>query len=162
MGRPIAIHTGQTTLSDPLRNVGVALQEYLGAHLGLRIEPVSVAWGDFLAGLATGRFPTHSLTWVADYPDPSAFLNVLFGSASPDNYARYRSDAFDALVAEALSTPDEVSRAALFAQAQQVLIDDAVVVPISFDIGYTAFRTGIGGVPVTPIGLVGLESIHGS
>lgn len=159
---PIPVFTGQTTRSDPLRNVGVALQEVLGERLGLRIEPVSVAWGDFLAGLPAGRFPTHSLTWVADYPDPSAFLDVLFGSGSPDNYAGYRSEAFDAVLAEARATPEEGTRAGLFARAQQMLIDDAIVVPIAFDIGYTAFRTGIGGVPVTPIGLGGLESIHGS
>ncbi|MGC4190654.1 MAG: ABC transporter substrate-binding protein [Thermomicrobiales bacterium] len=159
---PIAIYTGQTSLSDPLRNVGVALQEYLGEPLGLQIEPVSVAWGDFLAGLPAGRFSTYSLTWVADYPDPSAFLRVLFGSDSPDNYLGYRSDAFDALISEALSITDKTSRADLYARAQQMLIDDAVVIPISFDIGYTAFRTGIQGVPVSPIGLVGLESIYGT
>ncbi|MGC4105757.1 MAG: ABC transporter substrate-binding protein [Thermomicrobiales bacterium] len=156
---PIPIYTGQTSLSDPLRNVGVALQEWLGQHLGLSIEPVSVAWGDFIGGLPAGRFPNYSLTWVADYPDPSAFLRVLFGSDSPDNYSGYRSAAFDALVSEALSTPDEASRITLYEQAQQLLIDDAVVMPISFDIGYTAYRNGIGGVPVTPIGLIGLESV---
>lgn len=157
---PITIYTGQTSLSDPLRNVGVALQEHLGAELGLRIEPISVAWGDFLSGLPAGRFPTYSLTWIADFPDPSAFLHVLFGSDSPDNYTGYQSPKFDALIAEALSTSDEASRVSLFSRAQQVLIDDAVVIPISFDIGYTAYRTGIGGVPVSPIGLVGLESIR--
>ena len=159
---PITVYTGQTALSDPLRNIGVALQEELGPRLGLRIEPVSVAWDDFLAGLPAGRFPTYALTWVADFPDPSAFLQVLFASDSPDNYSGYRSAAFDALIAEALATPEPEARAERYSSAQQMLIDDAAIVPVSFDIGYTAFRTGIVGVPASPIGLLGLESVSGA
>ena len=147
--------------ADPLRNVGVALQEVLGETIGLRVNPVSVAGGDFLSGLPAGRFPTYSLTWVADFPDPSAFLQVLFGSSSPDNYSGYRSATFDTMVADALAAQDEESRFAAFAAAQQVLIDDAAIIPIAFDIGYTAYRTGISGVPVSPIGLVGLEAVVG-
>lgn len=159
---PITVYTGQTSLADPLRNVGSAMQEELGNTLGLRIDPVSVAWGDFLNGLSAGRFPTYSLTWVADYPDPSAFLRVLFGSGSPDNYSGYRSEQFDALLALALAAADDEMRVDAYSRAQQMLIDDAVIMPISFDIGYTAYRTGIAGVPVSPIGLVGLETIVGA
>ncbi|MGB3328157.1 MAG: ABC transporter substrate-binding protein [Thermomicrobiales bacterium] len=156
---PITVYTGQTSAADPLRNVGVAMQEFLGEQLGLRIEPVSVAWDDFLAGLPAGRFPTYSLTWIADFPDPSSFLEVLFGAGSPDNYTGHASSALDGLLTEARSAADDERRATLFARAQQVLIDEALVMPISFDIGYTAYRMGIGGVPISPIGLVGLETV---
>ncbi|MGI8484225.1 MAG: ABC transporter substrate-binding protein [Thermomicrobiales bacterium] len=158
---PIALFGGQTSIADPLHNVGVAMQETAGVELGLTFEPVSVAWSDFVTGLPRRRFSSYSITWIADYPDPESLLWVLFGSDSTENYTGYRNDAFDALLAEARSSLDQTDRIGLYRRAQQMLIDDAVLIPLFFDIGYTAMRPGIVGVPVTPIGMLGLESVSG-
>ena len=159
---PITVFTGQMSPADPLHNVGVALQELVGEPLGLTIEPVGVEWGDFLSGLPQGRFPTYGITWVADYPDPEAMLGVLFGSDSSENYSGYANPEFDALLAAAQTAGEEQERIAAFRQAQQVLIDDAAVIPLYFDIGYTALRPGVTGVPVSPIGILGFEAIRGA
>ena len=86
---------------------------------------------------------------------------MLFGSDSSENYTGYRNDAFDALLAEARGSLDQTERIGLYQRAQQMLIDDAVLIPLFFDIGYTAMRPGIAGVPATPIGMLGLESVYG-
>lgn len=158
---PIALYGGQTSIADPLHNAGEAMRETAGADLGLTFEPVSVAWNDFLTGLPQRRFSSYSITWIADYPDPESLLWVLFGSDSSENYTGYRNDAFDALLKDARGSLDQTERIGLYQRAQQMLIDDAVLIPLFFDIGYTAMRPGIAGIPVTPIGMLGLESIFG-
>ena len=158
---PIALYGGQTSIADPLHDAGEAMRETAGAYLGLTFEPVSVVWNDFLTSLPQRRFSSYSITWIADYPDPESLLWVLFGSDSSENYTGYRNDAFDALLAGARSSLDQTRRIDLYRQAQQLLIDDAVLIPLFFDISYTAMRPGIAGVPVTPIGMLGLESVYG-
>jgi oligopeptide transport system substrate-binding protein len=157
---PIAIYGGETSLGDPLHNVGLALKETAGVDLGITIEPISVDWNDFITGLPRQRFSSYSITWIADYPDPESLLAVLFESGSGENYTGYRNDAFDALLVQARSEPAERDRIALYRQAQQMLIDDAVLLPLFFDISYTAMRPEIAGVPVTAIGMLGLESVY--
>jgi len=156
---PIAIYGGETSIGDPLHNIGLALKETAGVDLGITIEPISVDWNDFLTGLPKQRFSSYSITWIADYPDPESLLRVLFGRGSSENYTGYRNDAFDTLLSKARREPQERDRIDLYRQAQQILIDDAVLIPVFFDISYTAMRPEIAGVPVTAIGMLGLESV---
>lgn len=137
-----------------------ALRDTLSRDLGLVVEAVSVNWPDFLRGLASRTFPAYALYWGADYPDPESLLWMLFGSDSPENYTGYRNDEFDSLLERARDEPDEAARIQLYVLAQRLLIEDAAVIPLYFDVGYTAVRRGIGGLTVTPMGLLGLDTIR--
>ena len=74
--------------------------------------------------------------WCADYPDPQNWLSVYWRSdttfASRPGYANAE---FDALVNEADVTVDPVKRAELYAQAQQILLND---IPAAF--GYNSLN----------------------
>jgi len=137
-----------------------ALRDTAGRDLGLAIEAVAVSWPDFLGGLASKAFPAYALYWGADYPDPESLLWMLFGSDSPENYTGYRNDEFDSLLARARDERDGEAIIQLYEQAHRLLIGEAAVIPLYFDIGYTAARQGIAGVPMTPMGLLGLETIR--
>lgn len=150
---PIAIHAADV---GPVE----ALRDTVRRDLGLTIEVVSVNWPDFLGGLASRRFSAYSLYWGADYPDPESLLWMLFGSESPENYTGYRHDAFDVLLTQARNERDARRRAQLLDMAHVLLIEDAAVIPLYFDIAYTAARRGIDGLTVTPMGLLGLETVR--
>lgn len=137
-----------------------ALRDVAARDLGLRVEATQVTWYDFLVGLAERRWDAYSLLWGADYPDPEAFLWVLFGSDSSENYTGYANPAFDALIAEARSERDTAVRRTRYAEAQQALVDDAAVIPLYVPRGFTLARPGITHVPVTSMGLLGLETIR--
>jgi len=49
------------------------------------------------------------------------------------NFTRYRSDAFDEMFSKALRTTDEKERMELFAKCDQLIVDDAVVMPLYYD-----------------------------
>jgi len=62
--------------------------------------------------------------WCADYADPQNWLSVYWRTGTFADRWGYSSAEFDALVDEADSTIDSAKRAELYAQAQQVLLND--------------------------------------
>ena len=75
------------------------------------------------------------ITWIGDYFDPMAFLQ-LFASDSSYNLANFSNQGFDNLLKLAANAADEVSRRDILLQAEQVLLDSGRVIPMS-----TAFAT---------------------
>ncbi len=137
-----------------------AVREVLARDLGLRIEAVQVNWGDFLSGLSERRWDAYSVFWGMDFPDPEAILRMLWASDSADNYTGYHNEAFDALLEESRHEADDIRRQDLYMEAQQMLIDDVAVIPLYVPRRFTLARPGFEHVPVTPLGLLGLERIR--
>jgi oligopeptide transport system substrate-binding protein len=97
-----------------------------------RMEPAE--YGEFLSQLSTVskvRNLPHllHLSWVADFPDSHSFMNV-FTSASESNYTGWSNAEYDRLVESAVSTSEEGLRANLYAQAQKILLEEAVILPL--------------------------------
>jgi oligopeptide transport system substrate-binding protein len=149
---PIVIYGSGVSLAESVRDV---IQE----DLGLRIEVVSVNWPEYIEGLGRRIFPAYSLYWGADYPDPETFLLTLFGSESADNYVDYRNSEFDELLRQAAAEQDPTARAAIHQQANQVLMDDAVVLPMYYDIAYTLTKPWVKGLDITPLGILYLDRV---
>jgi ABC-type oligopeptide transport system substrate-binding subunit len=149
---PIRIHAADIAPVEALRDVVMR-------DLGIKVEAVQVNWLDFMDGLAVQRWDGYSMIWGADYPDPEAFLWMLFGSASSENYTGYSNSALDDIIALSRREPERAERRDLYMRAQQMLIDDAAVIPLYFPVGYTLARSGLNDILVTPMGLLGLETI---
>ena len=135
-----------------------ALRDVLQRDLGLTVEVLDVHWPQFNQGLSKKTFPAYELTWVADFPDPETFLWNLFASSSPDNYSEYANPTFDALLDQAAATLDVDERAALYAEAESVLLDDNAVLPLSHDVRYTLMKPWVKGLDITPLGMLYLEN----
>ena len=71
-----------------------------------------------------------NLGWIADYPDPENFLDVLFRSGSLQNHTLFASPEVDALLAQARTEFDSAERARLYQEVQRILIDEAVWIPL--------------------------------
>ena len=136
-----------------------ALREVIEADLGLEVDIIQVDWPEFNAGMAQREYPGLELLWGADYPDPETFLWSLFHSESPDNYTDYANPEYDALLDQAALTLDEADRAALYDQAQQVLADDNVMIPLYHETRYTLAKPTVRGLEVTPLGILYLDGV---
>ena len=136
-----------------------AFRDTVSEALGIEITSFIVQANEFFAGLALRQYPNYALYWGADYPDPSTFLLSLFGSGASDNYIDYENPEFDELLEAAMSELDPTARAAIYADAQQLLIDDCVVIPTYHDVGYWLAKPWVKGVELTSLGLLQLETI---
>jgi oligopeptide transport system substrate-binding protein len=73
-------------------------------------------------------------SWIADYPDAENYLSVFYSKhPAPPNYTRYNNPAFDRLYEQALLETADSSRDKLYRQMDQLVMDDAPVVPLWYD-----------------------------
>ncbi|MGH2649153.1 MAG: ABC transporter substrate-binding protein, partial [Ginsengibacter sp.] len=73
-------------------------------------------------------------SWIADYPDAENYLSVFYGkNPAPPNYTRYKNPAFDRLYEQALTEKNDSLRIRMNRQADQLMIKDAPVVPLWYD-----------------------------
>lgn len=138
---------------------GGALRDTVERDLGLKVEIINVDWSEFVVGLSRQDYPAYELYWGADYPDPESLLLILFGTGRADNYVDYSNSAYDDLLRQAAAEQDVAKRSELYLQAQQVLLDDQVVIPLYFDVAYTLAKPAVKGLQVTPLGILGLETV---
>lgn len=103
----------------------------LGITVILNTVPLTV----FASTPELNPYDFCTITWIGDYFDPMAFLQ-LFASDSSFNLANFTNEEYDALLNAATNAADEVTRKDLLLQAEQVLLDSGVVIPMS-----TAFAT---------------------
>lgn len=73
-------------------------------------------------------------SWIADYPDAENYLSVFYSkNPAPPNYTRYKNAGFDLLYEKALSEKNDTARYKLYQQMDQLVINDAPVVPLWYD-----------------------------
>jgi peptide/nickel transport system substrate-binding protein/oligopeptide transport system substrate-binding protein len=87
-------------------------------------------WPVFSRLLAEGKLPMFLYAWNADVPDPDNFLYTLFHSKSPRNLTGYANPAVDQLLAGARSERELSRRVELYRRAEQIVLDDAPVIPV--------------------------------
>jgi peptide/nickel transport system substrate-binding protein len=73
-------------------------------------------------------------SWIADYPEAENYLSVFYGkNPAPPNYTRYKNPEFDALYEKALEENNDSIRNELYQQMDQMVINDAPVIPLWYD-----------------------------
>jgi oligopeptide transport system substrate-binding protein len=149
---PITVYTSVPNRAESFRDV-------MERDLGLRVDVVTVEWQSYLTGLANREYPAYLLYWGADYPDPESMLLTLFGSGVADNYVDYSNTSFDDLLSEAAREQNAERRVDLYQQANQLLLDDAIVLPLYYDVAYTLVRPQVQDLKVTPLGILYLDRV---
>ena len=97
--------------------------------------------------------------WIADYPHPEDFLDLLFRSGSENNYGGYSNPQLDALLARADTEMDQTKSFTLYQQAEQMLVNDAAVIPLWFGRNYILVKPYVKGYTLNPMGMVALNRV---
>lgn len=82
----------------------------------------------YLSSIESDDSDIFSYTWIGDFADPLAFLE-LYRSSSTLNISGWSNAEFDRLLAKAAEERSE-ERVKLLSQAEQLLLDEALVIPI--------------------------------
>ena len=97
--------------------------------------------------------------WIADYPHPQDFLEVLFHSGADNNHGEYSNPEVDALLEKAGVEPDNELSLALYQQAEQKLVTDAVCLPLWFGQNYILVKPYVKGYSLDPSGIATLNKV---
>lgn len=97
--------------------------------------------------------------WIADYPDPHNFLDVLFHSGADNNKGTFRSPPLDTLLNQARVEQDPQKRQQMYQAAEKILVDDAAGIPLYFGRGYRLVKPYVRDLVFTPLGTLDLRKV---
>ncbi len=109
-------------------------------------------WPSFFQKVLDGHLPMFILAWFADVPDPDNFLFKLFHSRSPRNFFRYLNPAVDDLLVQARNSSDLQRRVDLYRKAEQIILDDAPLIPMFHHTYERLFQPYVRSVEVNGLG----------
>lgn len=104
-------------------------------EVGIKVQVEVVQKALLLEQTAKSQALFFRASWMADYPDAENYMTMFYSkNPAPPNYTRYKNPAFDELYEKALQETNDSLRYALYRQMDQMVINDAPVMPIFYDV----------------------------
>ncbi|MEE8418838.1 MAG: peptide ABC transporter substrate-binding protein [Dehalococcoidales bacterium] len=142
-------------VSGDLEAIVFQWQENLGVEVQVRqIEPER-----FFYNLKAEKDDMYEIGWIADYPHPQDFLEILFRTGEDNNGGEYSNPEVDALLERASLETDYEKSLELYQQAEQLLINDAATLPLWFGRNQILVKSYVKGYELNPLGLVALNKV---
>lgn len=156
--------------SGGLRNTNIAIeiQKQLMKNIGVKLELEIVPFNEKLEDESYGRADIFRSAWIADYPHPENFLFLFYGKTVPAsadapsnfNVSRYINPKFDELYEKGLKMPIQDSAYKYFAEAEQLLMDDAVVMVLFYGESYVLLNANVKNYFSNPINFKDLSEVY--
>jgi oligopeptide transport system substrate-binding protein len=146
---------------------GNSIPSYLGAiiqewqqNLGVEISVRQLETENFIYNLKQEKDEMFILGWIADYPDPHNFLDILFYTGSENNIFEYSNPMLDALLDQAAIEQNRAVRLAMYQQAEQLVVDDAPCLPLFHGTNYILVKSYVKGYELSPLGVPDLSKVY--
>jgi oligopeptide transport system substrate-binding protein len=146
---------------------GNSIPSYLGAiiqewqqNLGVEISVRQLEPENFLYNLKQEKDEMFMLGWIADYPDPHNFLDILFYTGSEVNIFEYSNPGLDALLDQAAIEQNRAVRLAMYQQAEQLVVDDTPCLPLFHGANYILVKSYVKGYELSPLGIPDLSKVY--
>jgi oligopeptide transport system substrate-binding protein len=145
-----------------------------GGFISMALEAAVTQWRDNLGVEVTVRqlepdwFIYHlkeekdemfDMGWIADYPHPEDFLDVLFHTGAENNFAEYSNPTVDSILEKAGLEENTAQGLELYRQAEQMLVDDAAILPLWFGEDYILVKPYVQGYKLNPMGFAWLNKV---
>jgi oligopeptide transport system substrate-binding protein len=115
--------------SETHRVIAESIQEMWRRELGVEVRLLNQENKALLEARRAGNFQILRSVWIADYVEPSSFLDI-WRTDNGNNYTGWSSSAYDGLLFSAARTPDAAARHALYQQAETLLLEAMPLIPI--------------------------------
>jgi peptide/nickel transport system substrate-binding protein len=134
-------------------------------ELGIVLNIEVSAGAAFRTMMANSKFEFFRGSWIADYPDAENYLALFYSrnfSPSGPNYTHYSNPEYDQLYEKALKTQDKDDRFILYHAMDNLIMEDAVIVPLYYDQVVRFIPAGLQGLDSNPMNLLSLKKAHWS
>jgi oligopeptide transport system substrate-binding protein len=101
-------------------------------------------------------------SWIADYPDGENYLSVFYSKNKVPfgpNYTGYFNDEFDQLFEQSYFESDNKKRYELYYKMDNMVMENASIVPILYDQSVVMLQNNISGYPINPLSLMILKRV---
>ncbi|MCC6918741.1 MAG: peptide ABC transporter substrate-binding protein [Alphaproteobacteria bacterium] len=127
-GNPLTFEFMHMQATDSKRTAA-ALQSMWKA-IGVDMRPAGSETKIVYANLRSQNFEVALAGWIADFPDASSYLYLAKTAADEMNYSKYSNAEYDQLNIDGDNEPDATKRGEILSRAEQIMLDDAPMVPI--------------------------------
>src|SRR5579859_156538 len=136
-------------LPNPLRAAEMIKADLENAHIPVEIVPNE--WGAHLSRTSHGEHEMALMGWVGDTGDADNFLYVLLDKdtatlGSALNICFWMNDDYHKLMIAARRELDPEKRAAIYRKAQEIVYDEAPMVPLAHAESLLACRANVNGM----------------
>ena len=145
-GEPVTILYSNTEMN---RMIAEAVQAMWKKNLGITVELMNQEKKVFFDSREHGNYQVACADWIADFADPINYLQVFSDEA---NDAQYHNPAYNKLIQKILQEADADKRIALMHQAEKMLFDDYVLIPIYYTTNTAVLNPQLQGITVLPMG----------
>lgn len=101
-------------------------------------------------------------SWVADYADEENFMSMFYSknfAPAGFNFFHYRNSEFDALFEKALHETNDSTKIDLYQKMDQMIINDAPIIPLFYDQVIRLVRHDISGLTNNAMNLLNLKTV---
>ena len=122
------------------------------------IEKVSV----LRQGVNSCEYNLFKKSWYCDYADEENFMNLFYSrNFCPQgvNYFHYKNPEFDKAFEKVLRENNDTVKRQLYQQMDQMVMDDAPVIPLYYDEAIHLLKHNITGLTSNPMNLLNLKTV---
>ncbi len=138
------------------QNVAAVLKEQIetalpGVTLNLKVEPKKQRVED----IQNGNYEVCLTRWGPDYADPMTYLGM-WVTDNNNNYGLWSSAAYDQIIADCTTgayITDAVARWNAMYEAEKIVMDEAVIVPLYTKADANMIKGSISGIEFHPVAL---------
>jgi oligopeptide transport system substrate-binding protein len=148
-------------ISDLYKEQAEFIQSQLAANhipVQISVEKTSV----MRQAVNSCEFMMFKKSWFADYPDEENFMSLFYGrNFTPQgvNFFHYRNASFDSLFEMAQEELDARKKMSLYQQMDNLVIEDAPVIPLYYDQLVRLVSHRIKGLGTNPMNLLNAKTI---
>jgi oligopeptide transport system substrate-binding protein len=129
-------------------------------EVGIKVQVEVVQKSLLLEQTSKSQALFFRASWIADYPDAENYLAVFYSkNPAPPNYTRYKNEAFDMLYEKALLETNDSIRYSYYRQMDQIVIDDAPVVPVWYDMAIHLVNKNVENMSANAMNLLELRKV---
>ena len=135
-----------------------SLQE-IGLNVRVEVNPPST----HRQMVATSKLSFFRGSWIADYPDAENYLSLFYSKnfcPNGPNYTHFNNSTYDKLYEQALSETNDSLRAKLYQQMDEIIIENAAVVPLYYDKVLRFSQKNISGFESNAMNLLDLKRVR--
>ena len=125
------------------RKIAVAMKSMWSA-INVNAELMDTEFRNLNRKARTGDYDVMRWAWFSPFNDAAGYLNLL-RSGDPSNYVGYANTEFDSLMNEAGSIADQAKRSTLMHRAEEILMEDYVILPVYHYVSRRLVKTYVEG-----------------
>lgn len=112
---------------------------------------------------SSGELGVFRASWVADYPDAENYLSLFYSpnfAPNGPNYMHFENRVIDSLYFESLSITDIEKRKLLYTKMDSIIIDEAPIVPLYYDMAIRFVDKKVSGLGINPQNFLFLKRVR--